>query len=108
MSRIEQVNAELQKKLAEVFFQKLEIPPGLLLTVTRLDCSTDLKTAKAFISVLPFDRAEEGMRFLAKKRREIQSLFGKNIRIKFTPILNFILDDSEETASKIYQELDNL
>ena len=108
MSRIDKVNAALQQIIAEILFQKLEVPLGLLLTVTRVDCSTDMKNAKAYISVLPFDKSEEGMHFLTQNRKEIQSLFGKKVKIKYTPILRFILDDSEEAASKIYQALDNL
>ncbi len=108
MSRILQVNSMLQKALAEIISQNLEVPFDFFLTITRLDCGSDLKTAKVFVSVLPFSKAEEGIKFLVNNRHETQGLLGKKIKLKFTPRLNFVLDDTEQTASEIYQTLDDL
>lgn len=103
-----QLNEKIQHVLAELFSQEAEIPTEYFISITRIDCAPDLRTAKVFVSILPFDKSEEGLDWLINNRKTIQGLFGKKIKIKYTPILKFIIDDSEQKADEIYSIMDNL
>lgn len=108
MHRLEQVNSFLRQTLAQIIAEKIEPPPGVFITVTKADCGADLQSAKIFVSVLPFAKAQEGLNHLVRQRPEIQRLLGPKMKTKFLPKLFFALDDSEETADKIYKALDSV
>jgi len=102
------VNSFLQEKISEILTQKVEVPFDFLITITKVNCSSDLKTAQVFVSVLPIAKAEEALKFLNNRRREIQKFLAKDWRLKFLPVLTFFNDDTEEFAQNIYETLDNL
>ena len=106
--RLPQLNAAMQQLIAEIISQKIEVPFEYFVTVTKVDCAPDIKTAKVFISVLPFSQAEEGLKFMRRQRAEIQRHLAPKMKTKFLPILNFFLDDSNEVANNIYSQLDAL
>jgi ribosome-binding factor A len=106
--RMLQVNSLLQQTLARVLSEKIEIPFDFFVTISNIDCGSDLKTAKVFVSILPFNKSQEGVGFLIRKRHEIQAELGKNIKLKFTPKLDFKLDESEQQAEEIFKTLDDI
>ena len=108
MSRMLQVNSMLRQTLAKILSENLEVPFDFLITITKVDCSPDLKNANIFVSILPFNKSKDGLTFLINSRHEIKDLLGKNINLKYTPKLTFIIDDSEEMANEIYSTLDNI
>src|SRR5580704_9569068 len=58
-----------------------------MLTITDVECATDMKTASIYFSSLP-EGAADG---LADHRRALQSLVGREVRTKQTPQLVFKL-----------------
>jgi len=106
--RVLQINEKAQHLLAEIFSKEIEIPMDLFISVTDVDCESNLKTAVVSVSVLPFSRAEEGFAYLIKRKGLIQNLFGKRFNMKFTPILTYKLDETGETTDKIYRLIDSL
>jgi len=105
--RMLQVNELLRDKLAHVFSQELEIPVDFFITITKVSASNDLRAAKVWLSVLPFDKARQGMAWVINHRKEVQRLLGKQTKkMKNTPILRFELDQSEQKSSEIYEIMD--
>jgi len=108
MSRMPQVNSMIQKTLGEIISKNIETPFDFMITVSNVKCGSDLKFATVFISVLPFDKANEAIKFLIDNHHAIRGFLGRSIRLKYTPKLNFRIDDREQVADSIYAELDNL
>ena len=102
------VNEKIHHILAELFSQGLEIPIEFFISVVKINCAPDLRSAKVFVSILPFAKAEEGLQWLIDNRKQIQGLFGNKVNLKFTPMLKFIIDESEETADEIFSIMDKL
>ncbi|MFA6537709.1 MAG: ribosome-binding factor A, partial [Patescibacteria group bacterium] len=107
-SRMPQVNAMLQEKISEIISQKIEVPFDFFITLTKVDCSPDLKNAQVFVSVLPIAKETEALKFLNNRHRDIQKFMSRNWRLKFLPMLTFVGDETEEFAHNIYNTLDNL
>jgi ribosome-binding factor A len=59
-----------------------------LLTVTAVDCETDLRQAKVYFSSLSEAAAEA----LAEHRLRLQAAIGRQVRLKRTPQLSFAAD----------------
>jgi ribosome-binding factor A len=105
--RIQQVNALLEQKLGEIFIKELEIPAEFFITIAKVDTAADLKTAKVWLSVLPFDKNHEAMAFIIRNRSLIQRELGKSWKLKFTPKINFLLDKTGEIVEEIDQLIEN-
>lgn len=104
--RTEQVEATLKKIVAELLNKEIELPQDHLVTVTRVSVSPDLKNAKIFVSVLPFDSAEDIMPLLDKHRHTIQQEAVKQMTMKQSPVMKFVLDTKPEEASEIERLID--
>jgi ribosome-binding factor A len=99
--RIKKVNEMIKKALADILLKDISFKKQVLVTISRVDVSSDLKNAKVWISVYPFLQKGYVINLLRKKRAFIQKLLGEMIKIKFTPKLDFMIDPAQEEAEKI-------
>ena len=106
--RVEQVNSLIQKDIGSIISRELEMPSGSLLTITRVRTRPDLKTAKIFVSILPDSKTEEVLLYLSKNQKLLQKELAKNLTMKFSPKIEFFLDETEKEANKIEAILDSL
>ena len=107
--RMAQINELIQQKLGLVLSQKIDVPPEFFITITKIDCSKDLKHAKAFLSVLPFNMSKEAITWVIRNRQEVQKQLCKEIKnLKYTPKLKYFIDESEEKATEVYTLMDNI
>ena len=92
------INGEVQRELSVIIRQEIKDPRIHMMTsVTQVEVAPDLKTCKAFISVL--GNAEEKKNALAGLRSAegyIRRYLAKNLNLRNTPEIHFILDDSIE------------
>ena len=90
------INGEVQRELSTIIRQQLKDPRIHMMTsVTQTEVAPDLKTCKAFISVL--GNEEEKKNTIAGLRSAegyIRRLLAKNLNLRNTPEIHFILDDS--------------
>lgn len=106
--RMLQVNELVRQQLGEIINEEVELPPGAILTITRVDVSKDLRHAKVYVSILPDDKSREAFGVLVKERKNLQSILGSRVSLRNTPRIRFATDDSEQEASEMDQLLDNL
>lgn len=104
------VNAEVQHELAELIRGEIKDPRIHPMTsVTAVEVAPDLKTCRAYISVL--GNAEEKKNTLAGLKSAegyIRRQLAKSINLRNTPEIRFILDESIEygvTMSKLIDEV---
>ena len=92
------INGEVQRELSVIIRQEIKDPRIHMMTsVTQVEVAPDLKTCKAFISVL--GNEEEKKNTLAGLRSAegyIRRYLAKNLNLRNTPEIHFILDDSIE------------
>ncbi len=106
--RMRKVNELLREVIAEAATELKD--PGLgFLTITGVDTSPDLRTAVVYYSVLGTDDevAETGAA-LERAAPHLQSIAGRQIRMKYTPRLSFKLDPSISEGLKIDRLLHEL
>lgn len=70
----------------------------MVITVTEVRTSPDLKIATAYISPLGGGDGEGAVKALARAAGELRCAVGKHLRLKYTPTLRFRLDDSFDKA----------
>ena len=105
------VNELIRREIANIIQQKIERKSGRLISVSEVDTTPDLKNAKVSISVLGDKKAKyDAINNLRKKRCDIQSIIAKNVHLKYTPVLEFKLDEKIEAGDKVFaiiNEMDN-
>jgi ribosome-binding factor A len=82
--------------------QNLKDPRVGFTTVTSVRISPDLRHARVFVSVLGSEEEREStMAGLESAKTHLRAELGRQVRMKYLPELNFILDTSPEEAERL-------
>src|SRR3989339_2018748 len=100
-SRIDRINELIKETLAGIIQEEAEIPPGIFLTVVKVDTSRDLRYARVFVSVFPEKKFGQTIELLGKKIYLIQGALNKKLHMKPLPRIEFVADKTEAEADKI-------
>ncbi|MBI4200406.1 MAG: 30S ribosome-binding factor RbfA [Chloroflexi bacterium] len=108
--RQERVNGLLRQELSSLLAKELKDPRlSLLVTITRVDASVDLRHARVFVSVL--GSAEEQRSAIATLQAAAGFLhhqLKERLSLRYIPSLSFTLDQSLERGARMLQMLDAL
>lgn len=104
------VNGEVQRELSLIIQKEIKDPRIHMMTsVTGVEVAPDLKTCKAFISVLGEDQEKaDTIAGLKSAEGYIRRQLAKTLNLRNTPQITFVLDTSIEygvSMSKRIQEL---
>lgn len=96
------VNEVMREVVGAAISADLKDPRIGFVTVTAVDTSPDLRTARVYVSVLGDDEEREAtLAGLQSAHGVIQSRIAREVRLKRTPTLTFRYDDTIETAARI-------
>ena len=97
------IQQELQKRLAKGLSD-----PRIrgLVTVTKVELSDDLKHAKAYISIMPEERAQLTMHGLVSATGRLRRDVMQRIHIKEMPTLKLIYDDGHKAEMEVFALLE--
>ena len=100
------VNEALREVIATAIASELEDPRIGFVTVTGVDTSPDLRSARVHVSVLgDQDARERTLAGLASSHGLIQAAIARETRMKRTPTLKFEYDDTPERGMRLMQLL---
>ena len=108
--RIERVNTQIKREISELIQQHLRDPRlNEFIAVTEVDTSADLKYAKIYVSSMS-GAEDEGkiMAALNSASGYLRTGLAKRVKMRYTPELNFIWDDSIEHGDRILRLLDQV
>ena len=97
------VSQEVRRELSRLMLDGVKDPRvAPLTTVTDVTVAPDLKTAKVYVSVYGDAEVKKNMMDGLKNAAPyLRSMLAKNLNMRLTPQLFFVLDDSLEYAMKI-------
>jgi ribosome-binding factor A len=106
-SRMRRVNEVIRQVLGDVIATDLKDPRIGFVTVTDVDTSPDLRTARVYVSVLgdEADR-EKALAGLQSAHGFLQGRIAAELRMKRTPTLTFHYDESVDRGVRISRLLD--
>lgn len=104
------INGEVQRVLAEVIRGEIKDPRICPLTsVVAVEVAPDLKTCKAWISVLGDEEARENTyKGLKSAEGYIRNRLAKTINLRNTPEITFIMDQSIEYGVNMSKKIDEV
>jgi ribosome-binding factor A len=105
--RMRRINEVLREVVGAAVAGELNDPRIGFVTVTSVETSPDLRTAKVFVSVLgDSEEREASLEGLRSAHGLIQSRIAGETRMKRTPKLTFHYDDTIEKASRVSELLE--
>jgi ribosome-binding factor A len=101
------VNEAVREVLSARIAAGLKDPRIGFVTVTAVETSPDLRRARVFVSVLGDDRERERtLAGLESSHGVLQATLADELRLKRTPTLEFVYDDSIDRGMRISELLD--
>ena len=104
------INGEVQKVLSEIIRGEIKDPRiSPLISVVSVSVAPDLKTCKAFISVLGNEEAQENtMAGLKSAVGYVRRQLAKELNLRNTPEITFVLDQSIEYGVNMSKMIDDV
>jgi ribosome-binding factor A len=105
--RMRRVNEAVREVLSGRIAQRLQDPRIGFVTVTAVETSPDLRHARVFVSVLGGEEEREStLEGLASSHGLLQAAIAEQLRMKRTPTLEFVYDESIDRGMRISELLD--
>ena len=104
------INGEVQKELSTIIRNEIKDPRIHPMTsVMAVEVAPDLKTCKAYISMLGEKEAKEAtIKGLNSAEGYIRRQLAKNLNLRNTPEIRFILDESIEYGVNMSKLIDDV
>jgi ribosome-binding factor A len=105
--RMRRVDEAVREVLSDAISQQVKDPRVGFVTVTAVETSADLRRARVFVSVL----GEQGVRKrsmqgLRSAHGVLQRAVARELRLKHTPTLEFLYDDTSDRGFRIAELID--
>ncbi|MBA3273100.1 MAG: 30S ribosome-binding factor RbfA [Chthoniobacterales bacterium] len=105
--RLLRVNELVRRQLSMIITRDMRFE-DVLVTINQVDVTPDLKNAHVFVSVLGKGSAKGVIAQLDANRTVLQAEMAKEVILKYTPHLNFHLDDSIERGDRVFKILQEI
>ena len=108
-NRIGRINEEIQKELSSLI-RNLKDPrvQDTMISITHVETTPDLRWAKVYVSFLQEDRAADALKGLKSAGGYLRRELGRALNLRYTPELNWALDDSITYGAKMMKLINSL
>ena len=108
-NRIGRINEEIQKELSNLI-RNLKDPrvQDTMISITHVETTPDLRWAKVYVSFLQEERAKDAMKGLKSAGGYLRRELGRALNLRYTPELNWALDDSITYGAKMLALINSL
>ena len=107
--RVGRVSEDIKREIVAII-RELKDPRvrDKILTVVRVDVSSDLSYAKVYVSSMSgIDDAKEAVKGLTSATGLIRREVGSKLHLRKTPELKFVADDSIEHGMEIFKKIES-
>lgn len=108
-NRIAIINEEIQKELSALL-RTVKDPriQDVMISITRVETTPDLRYTKVFVSFLQEDKAKEAMAGLKSAAGFLRRQLGGNLRLRYSPEIVWVQDDSITYGAKMLKLINSL
>ncbi len=108
-NRIAIINEEIQKQLSALL-RTVKDPrvQDVMISITRVETTTDLRYTKVYVSILQEEKAGDVMAGLKSAAGYLRTKLGGNLRLRYSPEIVWVLDDSITYGAKMLKLIQSL
>ncbi|MBI5214664.1 MAG: 30S ribosome-binding factor RbfA [Ignavibacteriae bacterium] len=102
--RMERVASVIKEEIGVLFSREFNNPQYGFITVTEVHMTPDLKIAKVYVSIFGNEEVKQKtLNYLEEQKPHVRQIIGSHVRLKFTPSVQFYLDETMDRVSRIEQ-----
>jgi ribosome-binding factor A len=90
--RIEKVNKHIQRTFGEILLKEADVPPGVFVTISRVDTTPNLRSATVWLYISPPQKSEETLDMLTKQLYDLQGSLNRALSLKPLPRIYLCID----------------
>ena len=108
-NRIAIINEEIQKELSALL-RTVKDPrvQDVMISITRVETTPDLRYTKVYVSFLQEDKAKDAMAELKSAAGFLRRQLGSNLRLRYSPEIVWAQDDSILYGAKMLKLINSL
>ena len=106
--RLKKVNKVVKQELGKIILKEVEFPKTILVTLTDVEVSKDLREGKVFVSVIPEEKTKDIFKVLNKGIYQLQQLLNSRLRMRPVPKIRFLEERGLKEAEKVDKILDKI
>lgn len=107
-NRINRINEDIQRELASLLRTVKDPRVQGLVSITRVDTTTDLRYCRVYVSVLDQSDGKEVVKGLKSAAGYLRRELGRALTLRYTPELQFQADDSIERGVRMVSMIDRI
>lgn len=107
-NRLLRLNELIKKELGKIILKEIEFPIGVIVTITRVETSSDLISARVYIGTFPEKLALDSLKTLNQQIYFIQQKLNKRFNMRPVPKLFFRQEKETISAGKVDELLEKL
>ena len=107
-SRIGRINEEIMRELSTAIRSLKDPRVQGMISITAVDTSSDLRTAKVYVSVYDKSKSKDVLKGLKSAGGYLRRHLGAALQLRYTPELTFLEDHSIEHGTRIFDILSKL
>jgi len=108
-NRIAIINEEIQKELSALL-RTVKDPrvQDVMISITRVETTPDLRYTKVYVSFLQQEKADEAMKGLKSAAGFLRRQLGTNLRLRYSPEIVWAADDSIVYGARMLNLINSL
>ena len=107
--RVERINSEIQKAISHIIDNEIRDPQiDAIISVSSVETTPDLSYCRVFITSIGKTSSDEVLARIKGAAGFIRGKLSKMVKLRITPRLEFLKDESVEFASNIESILKNI
>ncbi len=108
-NRILLINEQIQRELSDLL-RTVKDPrvQDVMISITRVETTPDLRFTKVYVSFLQEDKASEAMKGLKSAAGYLRRQIAANLQLRHAPEIQWALDDSITYGAKMLELINNL
>lgn len=103
--RAQQVSELIRHALTEIMSRELELPAGVLITVTNIEVSHDLSYVKVWITITPHEQTGLAYGLIRENLSTLRHELSQKVVLREAPKLRFQIDRAESLVGEVEQLL---
>lgn len=107
-NRILRLNRLIKEELGKIILREIEFPIGIIVTITRIETSSDLTSARVLIGTFPEKFALDSLNILNNQIYFIQQKLNKKLSMRPVPKLVFRQEKETIKAGRVEELLEKI
>ena len=107
-ARIVKINKLIQRSLGEIIQQELDLPVDVLVTISQVETTPNLRSAIIWLYVFPLQQGDKILELIHSDIYNLQGKLNRRLNMRPLPRISFRIDYGSEQAETVERSFNRL